>query len=102
MPDTGTPRSPRGRSNRIAVCALAVATAAVLCSLGGGRHGRAVEIDGVDLAYRPSTRPTIEAAFARESYRSGAVARLVIFSKRAARGASMQIFRAGTERGGIR
>jgi hypothetical protein len=57
--------------------------------------------EGTDVSYRPSTRPTIEAAFAKESYRPGAPARLVIFSKRARR-ASLQIFRAGTETGRIR
>ena len=50
------------------------------------------------MAYRPSTRPTIEAAFARESYRPGAPAKLVIFSGRV-RGVSIRMFRAGTETG---
>ena len=78
-----------------------LAAAEVICSLGDGPRARTLEAEGADVAYRPSTRPTIEAAFARESYRPGAPARLVIFSKRA-RGVSLQIFHAGTERGGIR
>jgi N,N-dimethylformamidase beta subunit-like, C-terminal len=79
----------------------AVAAAAMVLSLGGGPYAPVFGSEGTDVAYRPSNRPTIEASFARESYRPGAVARLVIFSRHA-RGASMQIFRAGTERGGIR
>ncbi len=53
-------------------------------------------IDGADAGLRPSKKPVIEAAFPRESYRPGAVARLVIFS-RTARHVSVQVFRAGTE-----
>ena len=53
-------------------------------------------IEGVDVWQSPSKKPHIEAAFARESYRSGSVAKLVIFSK-AARDVSVQLFRAGTE-----
>jgi len=52
--------------------------------------------DGADTRLKPSTKPTIEAAFPRESYRSGDVARLVIFSRKA-RNVSVRIFRAGTE-----
>ena len=78
-----------------------LAAAAVICALGDRPEAHSFDAEGADVAYRPSTRPTIEAAFARESYQPGALARLVIFSKRA-RGVSLQIFRAGTERGGIR
>jgi hypothetical protein len=53
-------------------------------------------MDGADARLRPSRKPAIEAAFPRESYRSGSVARLVIFSK-IARNASVQLFHAGTE-----
>ena len=57
------------------------------------------ELEGRDESvYVPTNRPTIEAAFSRESYRPGAVARLVIFSK-LARGVSLQVWRAGTESG---
>jgi hypothetical protein len=52
--------------------------------------------EGADEKYTPSTKPRIEAAFHRESYRSGSVGKLVIFSKRASR-VSVQLFRAGTE-----
>jgi hypothetical protein len=53
-------------------------------------------LDGEDARLRPSKRPVIEAAFPRESYQPGAVARLVIFS-RLARHVSLQVFQAGTE-----
>jgi hypothetical protein len=56
----------------------------------------AFSTDGDDAALPPSKRPVIEAAFPRESYPAGAIAHLVIFSKRA-RNVSVQIFRAGTE-----
>ena len=63
-------------------------------------HALPLQTEGTDVSYRPSNRPTIEAAFARESYRPGAVARLRIFSKHV-RGASMRIFRAGTEQADV-
>jgi N,N-dimethylformamidase beta subunit-like, C-terminal len=53
-------------------------------------------VEGADESYEPSTKPRIEAAFRRESYRSGSVGKLVIFSKRVRR-VSVQLFRAGTE-----
>ena len=57
-------------------------------------------MDGADTRHPPSKKPRIEAAFRRESYRSGSVAKLVIFSK-VVRNASVQLFRAGTEDGPI-
>jgi len=51
---------------------------------------------GADASVLPSRKPVIEAAFRRESYQSGRVAKLVIFSRRA-RDVSVQLFRAGTE-----
>ena len=53
-------------------------------------------VEGADESYEPSTKPRIEAAFRRESYRSGSVGKLVIFSK-SVRRVSVQLFRAGTE-----
>ena len=50
--------------------------------------------DGADAALMPSKKPVIEAAFPRESYRPGAVARLVIYS-RAVRHVSVQVFQGG-------
>jgi N,N-dimethylformamidase beta subunit-like protein len=53
-------------------------------------------MDGADAKAKPSQKPGIEAAFPRESYQQGAVARLVIYSK-VARDVTVQVFRAGTE-----
>jgi N,N-dimethylformamidase beta subunit-like, C-terminal len=53
-------------------------------------------VEGADESQEPSTKPRIEAAFRRESYRFGSVGKLVIFSKRVRR-VSVQLFRAGTE-----
>jgi len=52
--------------------------------------------DGADTRLKPSTKPSIEAAFPRESYRPGDAARLVIFSKKA-RNVTVRLFHAGTE-----
>jgi hypothetical protein len=51
--------------------------------------------DGRDTRVPPSRRPTVEAAFARESYAHGDLARLVIWTS--GRHTSLRIFRAGTE-----
>ena len=99
MLHTGSRRSGYGLP---AITLLGVlAAGAIIWSLGGRTGARPLETEGADVAYRPSNRSTIEAAFARESYRPGAPARLVIFSKRV-QGVSLRIFRAGTERGRIR
>jgi hypothetical protein len=55
---------------------------------------------GIDLGERPSRKPTVQAAFRLESYRPGDVARLALFST--ARGVTLQIFHAGTERKRVR
>jgi hypothetical protein len=57
-------------------------------------------VEGADAKHKPSTKPRIEAAFRRESYRSGSVAELVIFSTHV-RNVSVQLFHAGTEEGRI-
>ena len=53
------------------------------------------ELDGRDERQLPTNRPTVEAAFPRESYAPGDVARLVIWT--GGRKVSLQVFRAGTE-----
>jgi hypothetical protein len=53
------------------------------------------EVEGRDERQPPTNRPTVEAAFPRESYAPGTRARLVIWS--AGRQVTLQIFRAGTE-----
>jgi hypothetical protein len=56
-------------------------------------------VDGRDTRVQPTRRPTVEAAFARESYAGGDLARLVIWTR--GRQTSVQLFQAGTERGSI-
>jgi N,N-dimethylformamidase beta subunit-like protein len=88
-----SPRGPLGRFLRIALLAIVL----TIASGQGAKHPVAgFSTVGADERLKPSTKPTIEAAFPRESYRSGDVARLVIFSKKA-RNVSVRIFRAGTE-----
>jgi hypothetical protein len=53
------------------------------------------DLNGRDTREKPTNRPTVEAAFPRESYAPGNVARLVIWTS--GRNVSLQIFRAGTE-----
>lgn len=91
----------RGARRRHATAGLAIA------ALGAALIGPApvlipdFQTTGTVARVKPSKRPAIEAAFARDSYRPGAAARLVISSRRV-RGVRMQIFRAGTETGRIR
>ena len=78
---------------------VAISPSAVSPTAIGTSTARTVgefSVDGADARLRPSRKPAIEAAFPRESYRSGSVARLVIFS-RIARNVSVQLFHAGTE-----
>jgi hypothetical protein len=90
---------------------LATATAALLAcalltaaaerpALAAAPHLGDVAVDGRDVRVQPSRRPTVEAAFARESYAAGDVAKLVLWT--GARRVVVQIFRAGTEAGGIK
>jgi hypothetical protein len=58
------------------------------------------ELDGRDERLKPTNRPTVEAAFPRESYTPGETARLVIWTPGS--GTSLQVFRAGTEQANIR
>src|SRR5580765_4451769 len=58
------------------------------------------ELDGRDERQLPTNRPTVEAAFPRESYSPGDIARLVIWTS--GRKVSLQVFHAGTEQRGIR
>ena len=79
------------RSRDLAIAALGAAPLGATPSVVPG-----FQTTGTVARVKPSQRPAIEAAFPRESYRPGAAARLVIFSKHV-RGVRMQIFRAGTE-----
>jgi len=66
----------------------------VLVSGNGLRAGEE-GVDGRAERLRPTNRPTVEAAFPRESYAPGNVARLVFWTSGTE--VSLQVFRAGTE-----
>jgi len=81
-----------GRIAAVASFALLACTGAVSVT--------AVPEDGRDERLEPTNRPTVEAAFPRESYAPGNVARLVIWSH--GRNVTLQVLRAGTESENIR
>jgi hypothetical protein len=64
------------------------------------RAGDGEGLDGRAERLAPTNRPTVEAAFPRESYAPGNVARLVFWTKGAH--VSFQVFRAGTEDSNVR
>jgi hypothetical protein len=75
---------------------LVVSLAALVSAAPDFRpRGDREALDGRAERLLPTNRPTVEAAFPRESYAPGAVARLVIWTRGSA--VSLQIFRAGTE-----
>jgi hypothetical protein len=81
---------------------LAASVLGLVCVFVAGTHPEAAseELDGRAERLAPTNRPTLEAAFPRESYAPGNVARLVIWTSGA--GVTLQIFRAGTEDGTVR
>jgi len=87
---------PRGALRRTLLIALLATALPMAIGANTTRTVAGFSFDGADARLRPSKKPGIEAAFPRQSYRSGSVARLVIFS-RVARNVSVQLFRAGTE-----
>ena len=77
---------------------LVVSLLGLVYALVSGSTPRAAGREGPDgRAERllPTNRPTVEAAFPRESYAPGSVARLVFWTRGAQ--VSLQVFRAGTE-----
>jgi hypothetical protein len=75
----------------------------LVCVSTSGSRPAASKTEGVEgraERLRPTNRPTVEAAFPRESYSPGNVARLVFWTRGAQ--VSLQVFRAGTEETGIR
>jgi hypothetical protein len=87
--------APRELQLRALITFLATAAAALCVPVGAVAPTLADENEGTAPRHASSSRPTVEAAFARESYASGDRARLVIFAS--ARRVSLQIFRAGLE-----
>ena len=85
-----------GARRRTSLFLLPAALASCVALAAAGASGdRPYETSGTVARVKPTQRPAVEAAFPRESYRPGQVARLVLFS--AARRVTMQVFRAGTE-----
>jgi hypothetical protein len=72
-------------------------TLVVLATLGCVSAAGTVRgsVDGRDERLPPTNRPTVEAAFPRESYAPGDVARLVIWTRGS--GVALEVLRAGTE-----
>lgn len=89
-----------GPRRRPAIAGVAIALLGAALTSPAPTLGPGFQTTGTVARVKPSKRPGIEAAFPRDSYRPGAVARLVIFSKHV-NGVRMQIFRAGTELGRI-
>jgi hypothetical protein len=93
----------RTAGSALLVAALLGAGTAALrsdtASVARGSHATSMidddDLDGRDTRQPPTNRPTVEAAFPRESYAPGNLARLVIWS--AGKNVSVQLFRAGTE-----
>ena len=72
----------------------------VLVSGGSPPSIKGNEQDGRVERLLPTNRPTVEAAFPRESYSPGSLARLVFWTRGSH--VSLQVFRAGTEDGPVR
>ena len=84
---------------------LRIATLVLLVVLGSVRGSEAEQpgdnlVEGRDQRLAPTNRPTVEAAFLKESYAPGDTARLVIWTP--AVRVSLQIVRAGTETANVK
>jgi hypothetical protein len=82
---------------------LALSLLGLVCVLVSGntpRAARGEEQDGRAGRLLPTNRPTVEAAFPRESYSPGNLARLVFWTGGSQ--VSLQVFRAGTEDSPVR
>jgi len=88
-----------GSLRRILFAVSFLGLAYVLVSGNGLRAGEE-GLDGRAERLRPTNRPTVEAAFPRESYAPGNVARLVFWTSGTE--VSLQVFRAGTEDAPVR
>jgi hypothetical protein len=85
----------RGARRRIMVSVLPAALAAAAGVIHLVLPTPTIGTDGTVSRLKPSTRPTVEAAFLDESYAPGQVARLLVTDRIS--GATLQVFRAGTE-----
>jgi hypothetical protein len=87
-------------SARILLTASLLGLVYVFASGGNPRAAKGGEPEGRAERLLPTNRPTVEAAFPRESYSPGNLARLVFWT--AGSQVSLTIFRAGTEDGPVR
>ena len=89
----------RGAGHRAALVLASLAGALTSLALLGAGFDNSYGTQGTLARVEPTERPTVQAAFQRQSYKPGQVARLVLFGR--APRSSLQIFRAGTERSRI-
>src|SRR5687767_12689651 len=89
----------RGACRRAARALAPVAGAGLFLTLLGAGVDVCYDTRGTVARVKPTERPTVQAAFQRESYEPGQVARLGLFGK--APRSSVRVFRAGTERSRI-
>ena len=85
---------------RILLAASLLGLVYVFASGGSPRAAKGEEPEGRAERLLPTNRPTVEAAFPRESYSPGNLARLVFWT--AGSQVSLRIFRAGTEDSPVR
>jgi hypothetical protein len=88
------------RSLRRILFAVSFLGLAYVLVSGNGLRAGEEGVDGRAERLRPTNRPTVEAAFPRESYAPGDVARLVFWTRGTE--VSLQVFRAGTEDAPVR
>jgi N,N-dimethylformamidase beta subunit-like protein len=84
-----------GNLSRILLAASLLCLVYVLVSGSSPRAAEGEESDGRAERLLPTNRPTVEAAFPRESYSPGDLARLAFWTQGSQ--VSLQLFRAGTE-----
>jgi hypothetical protein len=89
----------RRRVSLFLLPAVALAAAAAAVAVAGLEPDRLYDTSGTVARVKPTQRPSIQAAFPRESYAPGKTARLRFFSR--ASNVRLQLFRAGTELGKI-
>jgi len=85
---------------RILLAASLLGLVYVFVSGGSPRAAKGEEPEGRAERLLPTNRPTVEAAFPRESYSPGNLARLVFWTEGSQM--SLQVFRAGTEDSPVR
>jgi hypothetical protein len=88
------------RKVRLSLLAILLLGFGYVLTSGTSRRPTSEAREGRDARLQPTNRPTVEAAFPRESYTPGAIARLAFWTGGA--GVSLQLFHAGTESAPVR